>query len=96
MIQTDPAPGSTATDELFQVWIKCNISAQHINDSLVGSVDTCLEKNIVGGWRGEEVVEVVERGCNLSQRSSSADTLYLTCGERELILLMRGLKIGCC
>ena len=38
----------------------------------------------------------VERGCNFSQQSSSADTLYLTCGERELILLMRGLKIGCC
>ena len=47
-----------------------------------------------GRFGGE--VEVVERGCNFSQRSSSADTLYLTCGERELILLMRGLKIGCC
>ena len=51
---------------------------------------------------GREVLVVVvlelevERGCNFSQQSSSADTLYLTCGERELILLMRGLKIGCC
>ena len=46
-------------------------------------------------WGGE-VSDGGGEGCNFSQQSSGADTLYLTCGERELILLMRGLKIGCC
>ena len=55
MIQTRPAAPS---DELFQVWIKCTISARHINDSVAGAVDTCLEKfsSLVGGLGGIEGV----------------------------------------
>ena len=67
MIQTRHAAPS---DELFQVWIKCTISARHINDSVAGAVDTCLEKfSLVGGEGGGL------KGCKFSQESSGADTL---------------------